>query len=53
MHEAIEEEPIPGDMGVRDVNKFAKKLSEFAGLQMDGIKEIVQEMANDRGRNVD
>ena len=39
-------------MGERDVNKFARKLSEFAGLKMDGVQEIVQEMANDRGRSV-
>ena len=39
-------------MSKEDVNKFAKKLSEFAGLQMDWLQEIVQEMADDRGRSV-
>ena len=34
------------------VNKFAKKLSEFARLKMDGVEEIVQEVAYDRGRRV-
>ena len=34
------------------MNKFAKKLSEFAGLKMDGVEEIVQEVADDRGRRV-
>ena len=52
MHEAIEGELIPRDMDARDVNKFAKKLSEFAGLKMDGVKEIVQEVTDDRGRRV-
>ena len=35
-----------------DVNKFAKKLSEFARLKMDGVEEIVQEVTDDRGRRV-
>ena len=52
LHKAIEGEPIPGDMDARDVNKFAKKLSEFARLKMDGVEEIVQEVADDRGRRV-
>ena len=52
LHKAIEGEPIPRDMGKADVNKFAKKLSEFAGLKMDGVQEIVQEMADERGRSV-
>ena len=52
MHEAIEGEPIPGDMDAGDVNKFAKKLSEFAGLKMDGVEEIVKEVTGDRGRRV-
>ena len=52
LHEAIEGEPIPGDMDARDVNKFAKKLSEFARLKMDGVEEIFQEVADDRGRRV-
>ena len=47
MHEAIEGEPIPGD-----VNKFAKKLSEFAGLKMDGVEEIVKGVTDDRRRRV-
>ena len=52
LHEAIEGEPIPGDIDARDVNKFAKKLSEFARLKMDGVEEIVQEVTDDRGRRV-
>ena len=52
MHEAIEGEPIPGDMDARDVNKFAKKLSEFAGLKMDGVEEIVKGVTDDRRRRV-
>ena len=52
LHEAIKGEPIPGDMDAEDVNKFAKKLSEFAGLKMDGVEEIVKEVTDDRGRRV-
>ena len=52
LHEAIEGEPIPGDMDAGDVNKFAKKLSEFAGLKMDGVEEIVKGVTDDRGRRV-
>ena len=52
MHEAIEGEPIPGDMDAGNVNKFAKKLSEFAGLKMDGVEEIVKGVTDDRGRRV-
>ena len=39
-------------MDVGDVNKFAKKLSEFAGLKMDGVEEIVKGVTDDRGRRV-
>ena len=39
-------------MDAEDVNKFAKKLSEFAGLKMDGVEEIVKEVTDDRGRRV-
>ena len=53
LHEAIEEELIPGDMDEEDVKKFATKLSEFAGLKMEGVKRIVGDMAEERGRNVD
>ena len=52
MHEAIEGEPIPGDMDAGNVNKFAKKLSEFGRLKMDGVEEIVKGMTDDRGRRV-
>ena len=52
LHEAIKGEPIPGDMDAEDVNKFAKKLSEFARLKMDGVEEIVKEVTDDRGRRV-
>ena len=52
MHKAIEGEPIPGDMDAGDVNKFAKKLSEFARLKMDGVEGIVKEETDDRGRRV-
>ena len=34
------------------MNKFAKKLSEFAGLKMDGVEEIVKGVTDDRGRRV-
>ena len=37
LHEAIEGEPIPGEMDMEGVNKFAKKLSEYAGLKLDGV----------------
>ena len=52
LHEAIKGELIPGDMGEDDVQKFAKKLSEFAGLKMEGVQQIVQDMADERGRSV-
>ena len=52
MHEAIEGEYIPGDMDKDDVKKFAKKLSEFAGLKMEGVQQIVQDMAEERWRSV-
>ena len=52
LHEAIKGEPIPGDMDVGDVNKFVKKLSEFARLKMDGVEEIVKGVTDDRGRRV-
>ena len=39
-------------MDVGDVNKFAKKLSEFARLKMDGVEEIVKGVTDDRGRRV-
>ena len=52
MHEAIEGELIPGDMSEEDADKFAKKLSEFAGLKMEGVQEIVKDMAEERGRSV-
>ena len=38
LHEAIEGELIPGDMDEDDVKKFAMKLSEFAGLKMEGVQ---------------
>ena len=52
LHEAIEGELIPGDMSEDNVEKFAKKLSEFAGLKMEGIQQIVKDMAEERGRSV-
>ena len=52
LHEAIEGELIPGDMDEDDVKQFAKKLSEFAGLKMEGVQQIVQDMAEERGRSV-
>ena len=45
LHEAIEGESILGNMSEEAVNKFAK----FVGLQLDGVREIVQEMVDDRG----
>ena len=47
LHKAIKGESIPGDMSEENVNTFAKKLCEFAGLQMDGVQEILME-AKDR-----
>ena len=52
LHEAIEGELIPGDMDEDDIQKFAKKLSKFAGLKMEGLQQIVQDMAEERGRSV-
>ena len=52
LHEAIEGELILGDMSEEDANKFAKKLSEFAGLKMEGVQEIVKDMTEERGRSV-
>ena len=52
LHKAIKGEPILGNMDAGDVNKFAKKLSEFAGLKMDGVEEIVKGVTDDRGRRV-
>ena len=52
LHEAIEGELILGDMSEEDVDKFAKKLSEFAGLKMEGVQEIVKDMAEERGSSV-
>ena len=34
------------------MNKFAKKLSGFAGLKMDGVEEMVKGVTDDRGRRV-
>ena len=39
-------------MDAGDVNKFAKKLSEFAGLRIDGVEEIVKGVTDDRVRRV-
>ena len=39
-------------MDAGDVNKFAKKLSEFTRLKMDGVEKIVKEVTDDRGRRV-
>ena len=43
LHKAIEGESISGNMSEEAVNKFAK----FVGLQLDGAREIVQEMVDD------
>ena len=53
LHEAIEGELIPRNMSEEAMNKFAKKLSEFARLQMDGLQEIVQELTDERERSRD
>ena len=53
LHEAFEGELILGDMDEDDIQKFAKKLSEFAGLKMEGVQRIVHDMAEERGRSVD
>ena len=34
------------------MNKFAKKLNEFARMKMDGVEEIVKGVTDDRGRRV-
>ena len=39
-------------MSEEDADKFAKKLSEFAELKMEGVQEIVKDMAEERGRSV-
>ena len=42
LHEAIEGERISGDMGEDEVNAFAKKLSNFAGMELDGLRKVVK-----------
>ena len=50
LHKTIKGESISGNMSKEAMNKFAKKISEFAGLEFDGLQEIVQEMTDDKGR---
>ena len=52
LHEAIEGERISGDMGDEEVNAFAKKLSNFAGMELDGLREVVGRIVDERGRLV-
>ena len=52
LHEAIEGESICGNMSKEAVNKFTKKLSDFVGLKLDGLQEIVQEMTDEREEGV-
>ena len=50
LHEAIEGERISGDMGEDEVNAFAKKLSNFAGMELDGLRNVVEGIVDERGR---
>ena len=52
LHEAIEGERISGDMGEGDVNAFAKKLSNFAGMELDGLKSVIQKIVDERNKLV-
>ena len=53
LHEAIEGERISGDLTDGEINAFAKKLSNFAGLELGGLRHVVEEIAGERGRLVD
>ena len=53
LHEAIEGERILGDLTDGEMNAFAKKLSNFAGLELGGLRHVVGEIAGERGRLVD
>ena len=52
LHEAIEGERISGDMGEDEINAFAKKLSNFAGMELDGLRSVVEGIADERRRLV-
>ena len=52
LHEAIEGERISGDMGEDEVNAFAKKLSNFAGMELDGLRKVVEGIVGERERLV-
>ena len=52
LHEAIEGERISGDMGEDEVNAFAKKLSNFAGMELDGLRKVVKGITDERERLV-
>ena len=49
LHEAIEGERISGDMGEDEVNAFAKKLSNFAGMELGGLRNV-EGIVDERGR---
>ena len=52
MHEAIEGERISGHMTEDEINAFSKKFSNFAGLELGGLKYVVQGIADERERLV-
>ena len=52
LHEAIEGERISGDMEEDEINAFAKKLSNFAGMELSGLRNVVEGIVDERGRLV-
>ena len=52
LHKAIEGERIFGDMTDGEMNAFAKKLSNFAGLELGGLRHVIEDIVDDRGRLV-
>ena len=52
LHEAIEGERILGDMGEDEINAFAKKFSNFAGMELGGLRNVVEGIVDERGRLV-
>lgn len=44
LHEAIEGESIKKDMTPNKITSFGKKLSEFAGLELAGVKNVITKM---------
>ena len=52
MHEVIEGERISGDMSEGEINAFSKKFSNFAGLELGGLKDVVQRIVDEWERLV-